>query len=150
MNMVLATLTKENIDAGGMILAPPVDDGTEFVEVDLSTSPQADSAERLDLPLSLSTKSTAAVYVRQQPYDLGDEPLDSSDPAPTRYESIGLFNGEQVFYGDGYTSRKFAIEDAERGIAHAAATLAVDSKKDRKSTRLNSSHEFVSRMPSSA
>ena len=30
------------------------------------------------------------------------------------------------------------------------ATLIVHGKKDRKSTRLNSSHEFVSRMPSSA
>ena len=100
------------------------------VEIDNATLEQtAPHAERLDLPLSPSTHSTAAVYVRQQPYDLGNEPLDSSDPAPTRYESIGLFNGEQVFYGGDYTSRKFAIEDAERGIAHAAATLAVDSKK---------------------
>ena len=123
MNMVLATMNESEV---------------EIDDTDTAASPQADdatldqsapAAERLDLPLSPSTKSTAAVYVRQQPYDLGDEPLDSSDPAPTRYESIGLFNGEQVFYGDGYTSRKFAIEDAERAIAHAAATLSVNSKK---------------------
>lgn len=107
-----------------------------YGEDDLSTLETSDTvaigtppAERLDLPLSPSTHSTAAVYVRQQPYDLGSEPLDSSDPAPTRYESIGLFNGEQVFYGGDYTSRKFAIEDAERAIAHAAATLSVNSKK---------------------
>lgn len=121
-----------------MVTATMNESEVEIDDTDTAASPQADnatldqsapSAERLDLPLSPSTHSTAAVYVRQQPYDLGSEPLDSSDPAPTRYESIGLFNGEQVFYGDGYTSRKFAIEDAERAIAHAAATLSVDSKK---------------------
>ena len=30
------------------------------------------------------------------------------------------------------------------------ATITVETRADRKSTRLNSSHEFVSRMPSSA
>lgn len=121
-----------------MVTATMNESEVEIDDTDTATSPQADNAtldqssppaERLDLPLSTAAKSTAAVYVRQQPYDLGDEPLDSSDPAPTRYESIGLFNGEQVFHCKGFTSRKFAIEDAAAAIAHAAATLAVDSKK---------------------
>ena len=40
------------------------------------------------------------------------------------------------------------VWDAERFIA--AQVAQHDGEKDRKSTRLNSSHEFVSRMPSSA
>ena len=38
---------------------------------------------------------------------------------------------------------KSAEEDPNRGLTD-------EGRKDRKSTRLNSSHEFVSRMPSSA
>ena len=41
---------------------------------------------------------------------------------------------------------QFATPDAMRGRVSAVSTLFID----RKSTRLNSSHEFVSRMPSSA
>ena len=37
-----------------------------------------------------------------------------------------------------------------RGVDQAAAAEALKGKKDRKSTRLNSSHQCLSRMPSSA
>ena len=40
--------------------------------------------------------------------------------------------------------------DHGHGISLPASALTATEKKDRKSTRLNSSHEFVSRMPSSA
>ena len=54
---------------------------------------------------------------------------------------------------------RFATRGHDAAAAHLAALLAeapphalliVGPRGDRKSTRLNSSHEFVSRMPSSA
>ena len=65
--------------------------------------------------------------------------------------------GGVEFYG--YTPRELALSCAshESAAIHLEAVAALQKKVrieethlDRKSTRLNSSHEFVSRMPSSA
>ena len=45
---------------------------------------------------------------------------------------------------------KFAELPQDNQAAEATFTSVIDDRVDRKSTRLNSSHEFVSRMPSSA
>ena len=58
--------------------------------------------------------------------------------AETSYDLIVLGSGP-----GGYVA---AIRAAQLGLK----TAIVEREKDRKSTRLNSSHEFVSRMPSSA
>ena len=42
----------------------------------------------------------------------------------------------------------FALAEGLRALGHEVAFFSM--QQDRKSTRLNSSHEFVSRMPSSA
>ena len=43
-----------------------------------------------------------------------------------------------------------APEEKARGITINTAHVEYETAKDRKSTRLNSSHEWISRMPSSA
>ena len=47
-------------------------------------------------------------------------------------------------------SAGIGLETARRARAEGASVILAGRNPDRKSTRLNSSHEFVSRMPSSA
>ena len=69
----------------------------------------------------------------------------------------GKESGAGITWGD--ASKSSLFKTAELGISSPDDDLAMPPKKakerhpltkDRKSTRLNSSHEFVSRMPSSA
>ena len=59
-----------------------------------------------------------------------------------------LASVEQLVIADAVPGRAQALAQ-QIGKPHVHA-LTLDAGKDRKSTRLNSSHEFVSRMPSSA
>ena len=61
-----------------------------------------------------------------------------------------LFDCAQRFYWQNIVGLRMPSSgNAALGTAIHAGTAAFD-ESDRKSTRLNSSHEFVSRMPSSA
>ena len=42
------------------------------------------------------------------------------------------------------------LEQPDTALRHLRGTVVIDEIQDRKSTRLNSSHEWISRMPSSA
>ena len=60
---------------------------------------------------------------------------------------------EDEFYEDGQSIADRIIANATRVTPQVLAALAVEAREvlqDRKSTRLNSSHHVVSRMPSSA
>jgi len=64
--------------------------------------------------------TVACVFVRQQP---------EFDGNVLQHESTGWLNGEQIFYGADYASRKYAIEDAVRAIVAKAAESSARSDK---------------------
>ena len=73
----------------------------------------------------------------------------ATDLIGTKVDYVARFNGgnnagHSVVVGD----ESYALHLLPSGIINPNLTPVIG--KDRKSTRLNSSHEFVSRMPSSA
>ena len=63
------------------------------------------------------------------------------------------FVRDKVFAARAAEARCLMVYDPERRYRDIALALADDKRaviEDRKSTRLNSSHEWISRMPSSA
>ena len=74
-------------------------------------------------------------------------------PDPNRYvleRPLAGRPGEKFTYNGGATTLLARLIAKGTGRALAQFAISRASKVDRKSTRLNSSHEFVSRMPSSA
>ena len=76
----------------------------------------------------------------------------ASDEASLNRNPIGrVFRGDLSHageFGDGISDRWYAAE--KQAVIDDLAALAAIDRKDRKSTRLNSSHPSISRMPSSA
>ena len=70
--------------------------------------------------------------------------------------TAGHVTGGNNFLGGGISSMTFSLTTGSGMLNYAAAEWvthpgwSATSGKDRKSTRLNSSHEWISRMPSSA
>ena len=66
--------------------------------------------------------------------------------------SIRLIASDHLFYDGPCTGVIIPALDGQREVLahHESVIMAIDCGEDRKSTRLNSSHEWISRMPSSA
>ena len=67
----------------------------------------------------------------------------------TPYTAVFLDVGDTLIHADPSWPAIIARVAAEHGVEVSPESLVV-AEQDRKSTRLNSSHEWISRMPSSA
>ena len=95
----------------------------------------------------------AQVELKQQ--EVKGEILDTSSRIPDSRAKIGIIRIPSFyrdFQGADNNEENFAstARDVSRELARFKAAGGVDAIIDRKSTRLNSSHEWISRMPSSA
>src|ERR1044071_9962164 len=118
---------------------------------------------RGDDPVTENVPPTAEALVAGQDHGAtlvaaADELKEQVRPLPINGQIADLVHDEQAGHGVelelvveaafGEGAGQGGNEDGRRGEEHAVAAL--DGLEDRKSTRLNSSHEWISRMPSSA
>ena len=71
-------------------------------------------------------------------------------PYTTLFRSIKFRKGYEIWYSEALTLIKIVLPNRVEDFKKYYYQKGEDSLKDRKSTRLNSSHTDISRMPSSA
>ena len=119
---------------------------------DRPKSPRSDRARsdkpRSDRPSSLSSRSPSlrpTKPMRAKPDRVRRTSIVEEPEIPTE------ITGEELPRIENFQLQSLAVENAEKVRKHLVAlTTFLESDRDRKSTRLNSSHVSESRMPSSA
>ena len=92
--------------------------------------------------------SEIPLYRQIHPKWIQDGMITSEAFRPFDGDLLSLYNGEMINAEDSFKHYTEECGNVSCGVAEVAESVFV--KKDRKSTRLNSSHHLTSRMPSSA
>ena len=138
---VLRTLTRDQKDAALRAMAQALRANSarivEVNDVDVTRAREEGTAEGLVDRLTLDAKRLEAIAAAL------DDVAELPDPVGDVVRGYTLPNGLDV--------RQIRVPLGVVGIIYEARpNVTVDAAGDRKSTRLNSSHEWISRMPSSA
>jgi hypothetical protein len=105
--------------------------------------PPAPGTLTQEVYVSLDTWHAMIAFPRNRKNDQDQhEVADAVNSLPTAHQ-------QTAFEEWGYAERAWYLE-GRQGLAGVLRALFWPSEGDRKSTRLNSSHEWISRMPSSA